>query len=164
MNKKLLYIFGLSICFIITISTNAQQSLYSNKNVIISEFGAGALNWDVRYIYSSIKYERGLGSITLNKKFHSYLRVGLGYTFSFEDNGSSPYSKMQFGFLYGQNLKLELAIGANYYFKQEANRSHNKIQLLGSIGARFQKINKRTSLRFGVGYPDNIYLGLGWSF
>lgn len=164
---KIILAFLIPLICLILINNRAfsQESKLGHKNInnIYGELGFGGF-WDVQLFWFSysIYYETELGNQLGNKNVSSLVRFGLGQIGT--DNGKTyNYSKIQYELLFGKRSHhLELIGGLNYYFGLNKGNK-KKLNLSTSIGWRYQKPDNKFIFRVGVGYPDVIHLGFGWS-
>ncbi|SIN76250.1 hypothetical protein [Algoriphagus halophilus] len=90
----------------------------------------------------------------------TYLRFGIGAYGVWGGKGNFTY--LQYGVFTGKKANhFEISAGPNIGFKEV----DSEIPVISfSTGYRLQKPGKHFMLRTGVGLPESIYFGLGWSF
>jgi hypothetical protein len=153
------------ILFIFSFMTNgyAQKEIsiptkLNNNSIYIN---AGYL---VVYGTLNINYDRMIKQHMWNTNISSFTKVGVGIFEIWGGNGG--YTMAQLGILTGEN---------KHHFELSAGLSLNVPKFgfgdepLGSpfttnIGWRIQKPNKNFILRLGIGLPEGVYCGLGFSF
>jgi len=131
------------------------------KNVVYGSVG-GYVFWGA----ANGNYER----LILERKddfFKTYLiKVGIGGFFTYELAMNTFVTSLT-ALTGSKNRHLELSIGTAILFgSYKLNDPYNPISLTpaGALGYRFQSPKKHFVFRMGVGFPEVIYLSLGFSF
>lgn len=120
----------------------------------------GSLGFAGLYGAATSNYERLLTQPTGKWVTATYLRFGIGAYGSW--GGKGNYTYLQYGFFTGKKgSHFELSAGPNIGFNEEY--SDTPI-IAASTGYRMQKPGKHFMLRAGIGVPESLYFGLGWSF
>ena len=116
------------------------------------------------YNYININYERTLKQHMWDKNISAFVKVGVG---GFTDIwGSGGYTMAQFGLLTGANKHhFEISAGGNLAFPKIGYRDKPiGFPYAANIGWRIQDPNKKFIFKLGVGLPELLYFGLGFSF
>lgn len=162
--KKLLFrLVFLTILLFVADTVTSQDNLYKRDkrfkpNSIHLNPGTGfplAL-----YISGFVNYDRILKENLFQSKIHVFGRASFGGIVNWTDE--SIISLLQAGFFTGnKNSHFEFALGG-MYMNTLPNRS--RILPSGQLGYRYQKPNGAFVFRSGAGFPELIYLGMGFSF
>ena len=163
-----------------TKTTSAEPKMCSNA--IYGSVGIGGL-----YFPATIYYERMLKQNMWNRGISSFAKVGIGTAAHWE--GHSEYFLGQYGMLTGREKNhFEASIGFVYFYRGdmysgsrttsttininedgtyniiEEKTSVSALSLLsGSIGYRYQKPKGHLVFRTGIGWPEAVYVSLGFS-
>lgn len=163
MNLKTLFQF----IFILLFTSSYGQELLSdtvrldrNENNV---YGSVGTLW-IHGMAASLNYER-LISEQKNGFIKSYwFRAGSGLYWAWE-NGTDRNFILGITALSGaRNSHLETLLGVSAHYS--INKSSDRFRFLpaGAIGYRFQKPNGLFMFRVGLGFPENAYMSLGFSF
>ena len=124
-------------------------------------------------------YERLIIQFEDNSLVGLWGKVGLGEWGEYGNNGGS-YQQLMMGILTGKNKgHLELNLGGarmynkrgfeNYWMINDpqikpVKADYVQLNLVGSIGYRYQNPNGNFVFRTGLGYPEGAFIGLGVAF
>ena len=140
--------------------TNIDESSSSNfkKNVLYATFGL------YPYAIFNFNYERQI--IHPIKGPMSSINLRLGYGVEGDLSGSEELCLLSSNFIFGSGSgHFETDIGAAYLFNIVKDNYDKKVGItpIISLGYRFQKKNGHFVFRTGVGWPDCIYISLGFA-
>ena len=140
--------------------TNIDESSSANfkKNVVYATFGF------LPNAIFNFNYERQL--IHPGKEPVSSINLRLGYGVEGNLDGSEKLVLLSSNFIFGSGSgHLETDIGAAYLFNIVKYNNDKKagITPVINLGYRFQKKNGHFVFRTGIGWPDCIYLSLGFA-
>jgi hypothetical protein len=164
MKKKQLIAF-LICCMLITCT----HASYGQEEVL-SDYKANTIHGSLGTLLliggSNIFYDRFLGDNTKHKNLATFVRIGYQRS-SVSTDFSGGISKgngliLEAGMLTGRNFShFEAALGATYL-----DNFNNKKYFLPafSLAYRGQKPGNSFMFRTGVGFPEYIFIGLGFSF
>ncbi|OFY63999.1 MAG: hypothetical protein A2V64_12370 [Bacteroidetes bacterium RBG_13_43_22] len=133
-------------------------SVNYKKNVVYGTFG---LYPGATY---NLNYERQI--IHLVKCSVSSINIRLGYGVYGDLAGSEKLFLLSSNFIFGQGSShFETDLGAAYLFDIVRMNSENENGVIPVINAgyRFQKKNGHFVFRTGIGWPDCIYMSLGFA-
>jgi len=133
----------------------AYKPLLAQNNKISHSFN---LTGGTFFIYNQVAFHYEL--LEERRNVHTFIQGGLslGYNLWGEESITTPYARL--GFLAGANSHyFEAAAGAGLY-----TWSKDGTELLPSatVGYRYLNLDGRSIIRFGIGFPEAIYLGYGW--
>ncbi|MCF8380215.1 MAG: hypothetical protein K9H49_11595 [Bacteroidales bacterium] len=159
--KKIVSII-LFLSFLLT-KAYAQEEITTlkelNNNSMYINAGFGLI-----YATLNVNYELMLKQHMANKNISAFAKVGVGI---FEVwGGSGGYTMAQLGLLTGENKHhFELSGGVNLDVPKFGwgDRPWG-YPYAANIGWRIQKPNEDFIFRLGIGLPEVIYCGLGFSF
>ncbi|MGC6433548.1 MAG: hypothetical protein ACON4M_05080 [Crocinitomicaceae bacterium] len=112
----------------------------------------------------NVNYEHMIKQHLLNTNISSFAKVGVGI---FEVwGGSGGYSMVQMGLLTGENKHhLELSAGLSLNIPRFGwGDEPIGYPFATNFGWRIQKPDKNSIFRLGIGLPEGVYCGLGFSF
>jgi hypothetical protein len=134
-----------------------------NKNVI---YGTAGFYPESLYSNILINYERMLFRIPGSFFQSFWLRAGAGPWVAWGNKGSNYVSTLSV--LMGrQGAHLEIGSGVVFTYNSYIDEFHpivNDRHLAGFFGFRHQKPGGNFILRTGIGWPEGIYLSLGYCF
>ena len=167
MKLKLLLI----LCFIFFISIgNSQEnksdisSIGLKKNVIY-----GTLGVDIEDTYVTFlgNYEHMIFELP-NSFFQSFwIRIGAGPWAAFDANGGTNYVSTLSAVMGKRSAHLEIGSGVLFTYDSGTKMFHplvNDRHLAGNLGFRFQRPGGHFVFRTGIGWPEFMYLSLGFCF
>ena len=167
MKLKMLFI----LCFIFFISIGYCQEIKSDispiglkKNVIY-----GTLGVEIEETYYSLmgNYERMILELP-NSFFNSFwVRIGAGPWAAFDANGGINYVSTLSAVMGRRSAHLEIGSGVLFTYDSGEKRFHplvNDRYLAGNLGFRFQRPGGEFVFRTGIGWPEFMYLSLGFCF
>lgn len=132
-----------------------EKPLAFRKNIVHTSVG-----FLVLYIPGTIFYERILSQPKENREIATFIRAGYGAypNWSFVQE----YMVLEVGFFLGSEAShIEFAVGG---MKIVNNSILMQYQPAASMGYRFQRPGGRIMFRSGIGYPEAIYVGVGFCF
>lgn len=146
---------ALSIVIIFSISAYS-QSENSNKNYIHVSIAPDIYFWGVNVFYDRIILDNG--------NFKGFARIGYGaYSRILVSNGTNTFG--QLGAIIGSNkTRFEIAAGVSYNIDNEAYSNTKSIIPAVSAGITIQNPKKKFRSRAGIGFPEGLYYGLGFTF
>lgn len=120
----------------------------------------GSLGFAGLYVAATSNYERIISLPKEKWVVATFLRFGIGAYGTWGGKGNFTY--LQYGLFTGKKANhFELSTGPNIGFKEEGA----EMPLVSfATGYRLQKPGRHFMLRAGVGIPESIYFGMGWSF
>ncbi len=146
----------------------AHSNILNAQNELDNTYKKNSIHGSVGTILfvssANVFYERILSESTNQSRFTTFARVGIhGFhavnIWGGGDTNSSAFV-VQGGILTGQNRShLEAALGVGYIMSTETT-----LIPAFALGYRNQITGKNFMFRVGVGFPEFIYLGLGYSF
>lgn len=127
----------------------------------------------------SLNYERKILDFREKNLKGLWAKVGFGKSGEWSIGG--PYQFITLGLLTGKNKgHFEINFGGtrmvrnygyehgqymNPFFQPSPTPSDRvDIGFVGSLGYRYQKPNRRFLLRYGIGYPESVYVSVGTAF
>jgi len=158
------------ICFIFITSIGFSQgskleinSIGLKKNVIYATLGV-----EVDDFYGTIlgNYERMLIQFPNSFVQSFWIRVGAGCWGAWGDQGSNYVSTLSM-VMGKKSAHLEIGSGVLFTYHRETKSFEplvNDSHLAGNLGFRFQKPGGYFILRTGMGWPEFLYLSLGFCF
>jgi len=159
--KKLLF---LCLCLIMVNSISAQEESLKNAESLISKNAIyGSVGTAGVYFSATGYYERMFLGKNEKAKNAFFARAGYGGVASWGGNGS--YLLVQGGILTNAKGKshFEGALGL-VFFSEEVYTDSSNTKPSVSAGYRNQKPGKSFIFRAGAGYPEALYVGVGFSF
>jgi hypothetical protein len=145
-------------------SINAQNELLltpelvSKKNAVYCSIG-GVLF----YTSGSLFYERIIKEKIKEKNINVFVRGGYGMTAATEKDGTGRFVLLESGVVTGESKShFEGALGINV-FRHDFSETIS-IYPAGSVGYRYQKPDGGFIFRTGIGYPEAVFIGIGFSF
>ncbi|MFM8960639.1 MAG: hypothetical protein ACKOKH_10300 [Bacteroidota bacterium] len=133
----------------------AYEPLLAQNNKISHSFN---LTGGTLIIYNQVAFHYEL--LEERSNVHTFIQGGLslGYNLYTEESITTPYARL--GFLAGANSHyFEAAAGAGLYtFSQDGT----VLLPSATVGYRYLTLDGRSIFRFGIGFPEAIYLGYGW--
>ena len=157
--------FMITVLFIVSNSlvTAQEENIDSlkinlNKNSINLSLGPGGIL--ALFIPAHVSYERLFQGKVFGSRNSTIVDFGVGGASHWE--GVSPFIISRFGILTGSGRRhFEAKVGACFFF---AGDMQNMLLPSGSIGYRKQKPGGHFIFRTGIGFPDALYVSLGFSF
>ncbi|MEN2283085.1 hypothetical protein AAGF08_13160 [Algoriphagus sp. SE2] len=157
---KLYYCFMIfSICYFTSFSESKAQDTETSSEFYKNSL-QGTLGFAGLYAAATSNYERILSFPKGKFVTATYLRAGLGAYGVWGGNGNYFYA--QYGIFTGKKAShFEISAGPNFGF----NENSSEVPVIAaSAGYRLQRPGKHFMLRTGLGFPESLYFGLGWSF
>ncbi len=153
-----LFVLTLICSFILHGSALSQE--VSNTHAFYKNSLQGTIGFAGVYAAATSNYERLLSQPSDKWITANFLRFGIGAYGVW--GGYGNYTYLQYGFFTGKKAShFEFSIGPNIGF----NEVDSEVPFVSaSTGYRMQKPGKHFMLRAGVGLPESLYFGLGWSF
>lgn len=162
----LLFFIG---CFLIAGMSAGQNTIIPvhppelKKNVV----SAAAGGWPMEFYFSLLgNYERLIYQ-TPRSSFHSiWIRAGAGPWAEFGPTGVNFVSTLS-ALIGRQSAHLEFGSGVIFTWWSDSKSFHplvNEKHLAGFLGFRYQKPGGNFVFRTGMGWPEGIFLGLGYCF
>ena len=116
------------------------------------------------FVHGIVFYQR----LKPHKKIYSVFSSGLNYlNVRSPDIGTDNFLilPLRYGILTGIDKKHHFEINAGTdFFVGIGNPSERSFLLSGNIGYRMQKPGAHLIFRMGVGFPECLYMSLGYSF
>jgi hypothetical protein len=167
MKLKMLF----TLCFIFFISIGYSQenksdisSIGLKKNVIYGTLGVDIENTYVTFLGN---YEHMIFELP-NSFVHSFwIRIGAGPWAAFDANGGTNYVSTLSVVMGKRRAHLEIGSGVLFTYDSGTKRFHplvNDRHLAGNLGFRFQRPGRYFVFRAGIGWPEFMYLSLGFCF
>ena len=160
--KKIFITTALIIVFNSLVQAQAERkdSLKAdlNKNSLNLSLGPGGII--ILLVPAHVSYERLFQGKVFGSRNSTIVDFGVGGASHWE--GVSPFIISRFGILTGSGRRhFEAKVGACFFF---AGDMQNMLLPSGSIGYRKQKPGGHFIFRTGIGFPDALYVSLGFSF
>lgn len=167
MKLKILFI----LCFIFFISIGYSQggksdinSIGLKKNVIYGTFGVEIEDTYVTFLGN---YERMIFELP-NSFFQSFwIRIGAGPWGAFDSNGGINYVSTLSAVMGKRSAHLEIGSGVLFTYDSGLKMFRPLVDdrhLAGNLGFRFQRPRGYFVFRTGIGWPEFMYLSLGFCF
>jgi hypothetical protein len=149
------------------VNSNLRQTLQIENEVLNNKpsknkYWPYAIHANVGIVnHPSVTVERDLLVHKTKKYNHLFASLGYSHLSFWRDEGDGIEAKIA-----GQLGILELNAGLWIPTKQVSSVESQYDQVLPAlqIGLRTRSKNNRTIVRFGIGYPDGVYFGLGIRF
>ncbi|HLF34947.1 MAG TPA: hypothetical protein VI583_11960 [Cyclobacteriaceae bacterium] len=133
------------------------QRRNSSKNSIHGTAGIST------YLVYHINYERRIFSFPDNAVNSINLMIGYGNFLSL--NGSGDMVLISSNFIMARSKHhFEIDAGIDYRFNMQAFIPGESVWPLFNLGYRYQKDKGGLLFRTGIGWPDGLFLGLGFTF
>ena len=148
------------LCSMITANPSLSQEVIEVKTNKPHEKNAiyGSIGYSLLWISFSGYYERIIGAGINEKQVAPLVRVGYVGARGWEHG---DHITAEAGIIIGRTLShLELAAG----YHHEVSKSGGYGPFGGSISYRFQEPHGVIIFRFGLGYPEGLFISLGISF
>ena len=153
-----LFVLTLICSFILYGSALSQE--VTNTPAFYKNSLQGTIGFAGVYAAATSNYERILSQPSDKWISATYLRFGIGAYGVW--GGSGNYTYLQYGFFTGKKAShFEINAGPNIGFNEDSS----EVPIIAaSAGYRMQKPGKHFMFRTGIGFPESLYFGLGWSF
>jgi len=158
----IIFLSYINICYSQGLNTDINSNKL-NKNVIYATLGVYPGEF-----YGTLmgNYERMIIEFPTTFISSLWVRVGAGPWVWWTGNGTNYVSTISL--LTGRKgVHMETGLGALLTYNPESKNFRHLIRdryLAGNIGFRFQKPGGKFVFRTGIGWPEFLYLSLGYSF
>ena len=151
MKRLILILFTMIICT----SAFAQESEKENRNVVYLTIGS--------FLNVNISYERIIWKPDFNLLNEVSLRGNIGYFSFISGYAEGFYSSGTVQVLSAGEI-LRWDFGAGLTIKPAYYIYPSKLVLVANAGMRVYSKSNPLILRFGVGYPELLYISFGYAF
>jgi hypothetical protein len=167
MKLKMLFILCFTFFVYIGYSQGRKSELSSvrlKKNVIY-----GTLGVDIEDVYITFlgNYEHMIFELP-GSFFNSFwIRISAGPWAAFDSDGGINYVSTLSAVMGKRSAHLESGAGVLFTYNSSTKRFHplvNDRHLAGNLGFRFQRPGGYFVFRTGIGWPEFMYLSLGFCF
>jgi hypothetical protein len=156
--KQIVFIAFLSLLYLNSgfsqESNKTTDVLGLRKNAFYGGFGFGVMEMSI-----SGYYERIIGKGIASTSTETFIRVG---RIGVEGYRSKDILSLDGGLLLGSRLPHITEIAAGWH--PNLGDTSDYIPIGGSVAYRYQRPQGRFIFRLGVGYPESIFISLGFCF